>query len=515
MTTTSAICLVAFAAYAYVGLSVLAIDRTARSNRLFFVLSVLLSLWALAYAVQQSARSAEEYAAVFRATSAVWLAIPACLLHLALRLTRSPWLERGGSRILAPIYLPAAAFSMRALSSEALMPEILPTPWGWSERFDLRGAEPAAFLAYFSLYGLAAIVLVGRWGASTTGRRERRQATTIVAGGAASLALMALEALGWPGLVRAPVPTVSPLLMAFLVGAFAVALTRYRLMAMSPAAVARILLETMDEAVLLVGPNRVVLTANPAAEALLSASSAGLVGTPLFDWLEPGSGEELLNGLGKDARARVELTARARDGATIPVVASATSLSDAAGEPLGVVLALTDVREAKRTEEELRRIAHHDELTGLTNRPFFFGRLDVALEEGRRQGRRVALLFLDLDDLKLVNDALGHGAGDALLREAARRIRGAVRASDTVSRLGGDEFGVILDDLSDDAEVARVSERIEKACAAPFSVSDYTDTVRYSLGTALFPEDGETANGLLRRADERMYAAKKRKGPRR
>lgn len=514
MSTTSAICLVAFAAYAYAGLSVLAIDRTARSNRLFFVLSVLLSLWALAYAVQQSARSAEEYGAVFRITSAVWIAVPACLLHLALRLTRSPWLERGHG-VVALAYLPAAAFSVRALSSEALMPEILPTPWGWAERFDVGAAEPAAFLAYFSLYGLAAIGLVGRWGATTADRRERRQAAAIVAGGAASLALIALEALGWPGLARAPVPTVSPLLMGFLMGAFAVALTRYRLMAMTPAAVARILLETMDEAVLLVGPDRIVLTANPAAEALLSARAPGLVGTPLSDWLVPGDAEALLAGLGKDARARSELTARTREGATIPVVASATSLSDAAGEPLGVVLVLTDVREAKRTEVELRRLAHHDELTGLTNRPFFFDRLEVALEDGRRQGRKVALLFLDLDDLKLVNDALGHGAGDALLREAARRIRAAVRASDAVSRLGGDEFGVILGDLSDDAEVARVSERIEKACAAPFSVSDYTDSVRYSLGTALFPEDGETANGLLRRADERMYAAKKRKGHRR
>lgn len=244
MSALSAVCLLAFAVYAYVGLSVLAIDRTARSNRLFFVLSVLLSLWALAYAVQQSARSAEEYAAVFRATAPVWIAVPACLVHLALRLTRSPLLVRG-SGVLVPVYLPAAAFSVRAFSSGTLMPVIVPTPSGWAETTDFGAAEPAAFLAYYVLYGVAALALVGRWGASTAVRRERRQATTIVAGGAVTLALLALEAFGWPLLASAPVPTVSPLLMVFLIAAFGVALTRYRLMAMTPAAVAPILLETM------------------------------------------------------------------------------------------------------------------------------------------------------------------------------------------------------------------------------------------------------------------------------
>lgn len=266
---------------------------------------------------------------------------------------------------------------------------------------------------------------------------------------------------------------------------------------------------------LLVGPDQVVLTANPAAEALLSARTPELIGTPLSDWLVPGSGDGFLLGLGKDARKRAELTCRTRGSATVPVVASASGLADAAGEPLGFVLVLTDIRDAKRNEEELRRLAHHDELTTLTNRSFFFGRLDRAIGEARRQGRRVAILFLDLDDLKLVNDALGHDAGDALLREAARRIRGAVRASDAVSRLGGDEFGVILDDLPDTAEVLRVSERIERACALPFTVGDHTDSVRYSLGTALFPEDGESAKELLRQADANMYADKKSKGPRR
>ena len=516
MSALSAVCLAAFALYAYLGLVVLALDRSARSNRIFFVLSLLLSLWSLGYAVLQSTTTAEECERVFRLTAPAFIAVPACLLHLALRLTGAGRPERGRA-VLVSLYLPAVAFTAVSRASDLLTPRFVRTPFGWCEETDFGSAGPAAFLVYYGAWGLAALLVVARWGGSAADRRERRQAWTIVAGGTASLVLMLLEAFGWPGLGAGPIPTASPLLMVFLIGAFGVALTRDRLMAMSPAAVARILLDTMNDAVLLVGPDRVVLTANPAAEALLSAPAGSVVGTRLSEWLVPaGPAEEaFVEGLARSSRSRAELSCRTRDGASIPVVASASRVEDAAGEPIGVVLVLSDVRESKRHEAELRRLAHHDELTGLTNRLVFFERLDAALVRARRTGRGVAILFLDLDDLKLVNDALGHAAGDALLREAARRIRGAVRASDVVSRLGGDEFGVVLEDLADTEEVGRVSERIAAAFAATFTVADHSDSVRYSLGSAVFTDDAEGAEELFRHADQAMYAAKRRKGRRR
>ena len=516
MSALSAGCLAAFAVYAYLGLLVLVLDRSARSNRIFFALSLLLSLWSLGYAVLQSTAAVGDFERVFRLTAPAFILVPACLLHLALRLTDAGWPDRRPALLVAA-YLPAVAFTVVLWATDQLMPGLVRTPLGWCEETGFGSVVPAAFLAYYGVYGLAALLVVARWGVSSGDLRKRRQARTIVAGGAASLVLMLLEAFGWPGLAAGPVPTVSPLLMVFLIAAFGIALTRDRLMAMSPSAVARILLETMNDAVLLVGPDRVVLTANPAAEALLATPAGGLVGTRLSEWLAPAgpSGEDFVEGLGRSPRARAEISCRTRDGASIPVAASASRVEDASGEPLGVVLVLSDVRESKRHEAELRRLAHHDELTGLTNRPAFFERLNSALARARRAWRHVAILFLDLDDLKLLNDALGHEAGDALLREAARRIRAAVRASDTVSRLGGDEFGVVLEDVADTEEVDRVSGRIAEACAAPFTLADHSDSVRYSLGSAVFPRDGDSAEELFRSADQAMYAAKRRKGRRR
>ena len=517
MSALSVVCLAAFAIYAYSGLYVLALDHSAKANRLFFALSVLLSLWALAYAVQQSASGAAEYVSVLRLSSPVWIAVPGCLLHLALRLARPSRLDRR-PLVLIPLYFPTAIYLVRAWTTGLAIPAVTPTRFGWSEAFDFESGWAVSFFAYFVVYGLLAIGSVALWGARAAEWRDRRQARTIVVGGAASLGLILLEALGWPGLAAGPVPTASPLLLAPLIAAFGVALGRYRLMAMTPAAVAPVLLETMDEAVLLVGPDRLIVTANPAAGKLLGEKPGSVAGTCLADWLlaRTRPEEEFLEALFRHPRgARSELSCRSSTGELIPVAASASGLADASGDPLGVVLVLRDVREAKWNEAELRRLAQHDDLTGLTNRSVFFERLELAVERARRYERVAAILFIDLDDLKAVNDDLGHEAGDALLREAARRIRAAVRGTDAVSRLGGDEFGVVLEDLHDREEVGRVTQRIAQACGAPFPAAGRSLSVLYSLGAAFFPDDGGNSQELMRHADRAMYAAKREKGKRR
>jgi diguanylate cyclase (GGDEF)-like protein/PAS domain S-box-containing protein len=192
------------------------------------------------------------------------------------------------------------------------------------------------------------------------------------------------------------------------------------------------------------------------------------------------------------------------------VVCNGRALFDADGAKLGAVVAMHDVTERKRAEEQLRQLAHFDPLTGLPNRRLFNESLDKSLTLAGERGWQVAVLYLDLDDFKQVNDSAGHLAGDALLRQVAARLLGAVRVRDTVGRLGGDEFGVVLV-IEGDAEAlaARVAEKVHAALGAPFDIDGRETMCGASIGWTVFPTGGRDAESLLRDADRAMYAAKR------
>lgn len=198
------------------------------------------------------------------------------------------------------------------------------------------------------------------------------------------------------------------------------------------------------------------------------------------------------------------------------------------GEILGVASMRTDVTELKRLEERLEALlrseraarrqveaaAATDALTGLANRPAFSRRLARALAGARASGGAAALLFLDLDDFKAVNDSLGHGAGDALLRAVGARLSAAARENDLVARIGGDEFVVLLDDLSPDSAAATASaveRRLHDSLRAPFALPGGRVEIRASIGAALYPREAGDADALLALADARMYEAKRRR----
>jgi diguanylate cyclase (GGDEF)-like protein/PAS domain S-box-containing protein len=162
----------------------------------------------------------------------------------------------------------------------------------------------------------------------------------------------------------------------------------------------------------------------------------------------------------------------------------------------------------KDAEERLRFVASHDALTGLPNRVMFAQRLDHALAQAQRHRRRLAVLFLDLDRFKVINDTLGHEFGDALLREAARRLRESLRSSDTVARLGGDEFVVLLEDVAEAVYVATVAQKIIKAVAEGYVLAGREYHVTASVGASTFPDDAADSASLLKNADIAMYRAK-------
>jgi diguanylate cyclase (GGDEF)-like protein len=205
-----------------------------------------------------------------------------------------------------------------------------------------------------------------------------------------------------------------------------------------------------------------------------------------------------------------EYRARHADGSWRTLEAIAKNLLDdlAVG---GVVVNYRDVTERKVLEEQLRHQAFHDVLTGLANRSLFRDRLAHALARAVRGGRPTAVLYLDLDDFKAVNDRLGHAEGDRLLVAVGERLRSSTRDGDTVARLGGDEFAIIVEE-SDPAEAAVTAGRILEAVARPFDLGERQVAARASIGIAIRLADGGDADELLRWADIAMYAAKARGG---
>jgi len=162
----------------------------------------------------------------------------------------------------------------------------------------------------------------------------------------------------------------------------------------------------------------------------------------------------------------------------------------------------------KQTNEVIRYLAQHDTLTTLPNRNLFYDRLNQAMARARRDKGAVAVLFLDLDGFKLVNDTFGHDAGDALLREVSKRTSESVREMDTVARMGGDEFTVILSDMRTRPGIERVAKKIIEALSSPFDLDGKICSVSASIGIAIYDGKRETAEQLVKIADEAMYVAK-------
>lgn len=182
---------------------------------------------------------------------------------------------------------------------------------------------------------------------------------------------------------------------------------------------------------------------------------------------------------------------------------------DAGGRVLGLITAIQDVTARRRAEETIRHQANYDALTGLPNRPLFYDRLRHALRRAARDRTCMALLFIDLNRFKWVNDTLGHQTGDVLLREAAQRMAACVRGSETIARIGGDEFTVILSQVGDRAEAETVARRLLECLGEPFHIAGQTLHISASIGVTFAPEQGSDPELLVKNADVAMYHAKR------
>jgi diguanylate cyclase (GGDEF)-like protein/PAS domain S-box-containing protein len=197
-----------------------------------------------------------------------------------------------------------------------------------------------------------------------------------------------------------------------------------------------------------------------------------------------------------------------KDGSLYPKFLSISAIRDERGEVTNYSGIFYDISERKAIEERLEKLAHVDSLTGLANRTRFFDQCEAAFSLSRRTGKKVGLIYLDLDHFKTINDSLGHESGDQLLRVVADRLRECIRRHDTVARLGGDEFVLLLPEINGAEDLGSVAEKVQTALAKPLTLAEHPLTISASLGASIFPDHAGSIDNLVRLADRAMYDAK-------
>jgi diguanylate cyclase (GGDEF)-like protein/PAS domain S-box-containing protein len=280
---------------------------------------------------------------------------------------------------------------------------------------------------------------------------------------------------------------------------------------------AQVTLSSIGDAVITTDLGGRVTYLNAVAERMTGWSLANAMSKPVdqvFQIRDSSNGQALPNPMTTAIRenATVRLTPNCvlveRDGGEIAIEDSAAPIHNHRGKPTGAVMVFHDVSMARALSLRMSHLAQHDSLTDLPNRVLLSDRLSQAVAMAQRNATRLALLFLDIDHFKGINDALGHAVGDRLLQSVAQRLLACVRSPDTVSRQGGDEFVVLLSEVAHTRDAALIAEKMSRALLLPHRIEPHELHVTVSIGIATYPEDGTDAEALMRHADSAMYHAK-------
>ncbi len=259
--------------------------------------------------------------------------------------------------------------------------------------------------------------------------------------------------------------------------------------------------------------NDKIIYSNPAASQVTGYSAEELRDLPNFMLLvHPDDHERLLRKRieaqeNRTSADRYDISILTKDGERRMTEIAAAGLPH--GDAQQILVVMVDITERKHAENRLQFLALHDSLTGLCNRTLLFDRLNSTIAAARRSKNAFALFYLDLDDFKPINDELGHDAGDATLKTIAQRLRASVRESDTVARVGGDEFILVIRDVPDRQTAESVAAKVIKSLSEPLMVANQARMVGTSLGISMYPEHGTNADLLVQHADAAMYSAKR------
>ena len=272
------------------------------------------------------------------------------------------------------------------------------------------------------------------------------------------------------------------------------------------------IVESSNDAIIMKDMRGTIVSWNTGAERIFGYLASEMIGSSIqrlvpADRLEE---EDRIMGLLRSGKLvdHFETVRLGKGAKAIDISVTISPIRDASGKIIGASKVARDISQRLESQARIQHLAHFDALTGLPNRALLADRIEIAIGNAARYTNKLALLFVDLDRFKLVNDSLGHGIGDKLLKTAAERMQGVVRHTDTVGRLGGDEFIVLLSQVKTAEDAARVAGKLIAALAEPYTIEEHKLQLSASVGISIYPDHGSEAGILLRNADVSMYSAK-------
>lgn len=509
MNISSLILTILSVAYIFLGLKVLFADRKSPLNKLFFAMNLALIVWSFATALYIDAPNEAACAFWYKLSSVGLYLFGGLLLHFFLIFAKKDKLLKHWWMYVV-LYLPGIFYSYLEVVHSFYVKDYVLGSYGWVVTAQTESVWFWTSLAYIISYIVASIVISHILQITATSQREKKQAVILILTSGISL-IVGLMITVLTSTMGLDIPDVTPLTAAIWSIGIYYAIVKYKMMTMTPSIIAENLFETIIDSVVLVNSEGRILNVNLETQRLLGYSHKELVGESLevlfFSDGKPNSTyvTELLNAC---PIRNMETFLLSKNGVKIPVILSLSECKDRYGERMGFVLASKDVTEYKLAEEKIQYLATHDSLTGLPNRLMLAQLLDHAIQSAKRHKRKLAVIFIDLDRFKIINDTMGHAAGDQLLQEIAYRYKSSLRAADIVSRQGGDEFVIVIEDFHSLSDLKLVAHNLLAATIKPIILLGNECRVTASIGISIYPQDGEDEQSLLKHADIAMYNAK-------
>ncbi len=484
-------------------------ERGSHVGVIYFFVTLTIAMWYVGFGVAYHAPSAVIADAWIRFGHVGIAFIPTLSLQFSLNVLKPP-------HRLQPLLVAGWFASLAFTAAIIFLPSTMFGPvrqysWGYYGHYTVYSTLLMPFLAlYFSVF------LYLYWQAS------KRARPGSIAARRAKLLLIAWSIGSFGTVDFVPMYGFDMHPFGFMIVIIGVSITtyvtaRYRLLDITPAFAAQHIIENMNDGLFVLDKDGIVRVAN--------STLLGMIGMTKEEFIGKGIPYSLRRLLSLSEVASIEASVpmqnreidfTRRDGTALVLSLGVSTMQAAGDEHAAYVGVVRDITERRRAEQRIRYLAYYDNLTNLPNRQSFQEQLRGGLTNAARHKRMVALLFLDLDHFKRINDTLGHALGDRLLQAIAGRLVGCVRkarvgakdAEGTVARLGGDEFIVALQDVEKLEDVTRVAERLLAAVSEPIRIDQHDIAVTASLGISLYPQDGDDAEALLKNADAAMYQAK-------
>lgn len=510
MSLLSSISIIACSLYIFIGFYGISYEKKSRINQLFLAICIGMAIWSFAYAFVYVTGETQY---IWMKISAIgWCTFSSFILHLVLLLTENKWINRKLVKVL--LYVPSALFFYISVFLF------------WNNSFPSRFIQDffniGDFIYHF-LFLLLSIILIAIWGSKSNSIRKRKQARILVITSLTPFLLNLLTQNILPSIGILKLPNMGHLYSLIMVIGVYYGMIKYRLFEITPKQLMEELLHEMMDLMILVSPEGRIITINTSSENLLGYSKRELLDKPLEAIIQNRTFMDILNNMENSKIYNLSnVNCIKKDGYTLPVNLTCSLIIDPTiKDMLGMVIVGQDITLVKKLEQEVEEhkkaedyivfMANHDSLTGLPNRKYFYQILNQTLERASYNNENFAVLFLDLDDLKFVNDNYGHDAGDQLLCEVGLRAKSAIKKEDIVARIGGDEFTFLIFSVNEIEAARETAYKIIKSVNKPINIYDHTFNVSSSIGVSFFPDDGTDMSLLIKKADDEMYIVKKRK----